>query len=39
MSEQEAFSRLQKTSMNTRTSLAEVAHAVILMDNVQKGSN
>lgn len=39
LSEQEAFSRLQKTSMNTRTSLAEVAHAVILMDNVQKGSN
>ena len=31
LSEEEAFSRLQKTSMNTRTSLQEVAKAVILV--------
>ena len=35
LSEQEAFSRLQKTSMNTRTPLKEIAQAVMLVGHIK----
>jgi len=36
MSEQEAFRRLQKASMNTRTPMIKVAEAVLLADEVRR---
>jgi AmiR/NasT family two-component response regulator len=36
LSEQEAFRRLQKTSMNTRTPMIKVAEAVLLADEVRR---
>jgi AmiR/NasT family two-component response regulator len=35
-SEAEAFRRIQKTSMDTRTSMADVARAVLLADLVRR---
>ena len=35
-SEPEAFRRIQKTSMDTRTPMAEVARAVLLADLVRR---
>lgn len=34
ISEQQAFARIQKTSMNTRRSMAEIAQAILLSDAV-----
>lgn len=34
ISEQQAFARIQKTSMNTRRSMAEIAQAILLSEAV-----
>ena len=36
LSEQEAFRRIQKASMNTRTPVVKVAEAVLLADEVRR---
>ena len=36
ISEQDAFSRIQKASMNTRRSMAEIAQAILLSEKVAR---
>ncbi len=38
LSEAEAFALIQKKSMDTRKSMAEIARAVILTEDMTKGS-